>query len=626
VPGGIAFRYGTKLAQGAINATKAGKYFTLNNKTLADSAQKAIALNKKGKWAKFGAGAVTGGVAEGVFVGNVEEFGSIGDLLGGPTDLDNESREGGRDEATREVLNRIKFGTEGALLTGVIGGVGSLIKKVALRGKFLKYSNNAWDRALNKMSSGFRPRGDLPEQFFLTAGEQKGKRAADLNRAVQLSRAVNRDVDRMFPLLKRMFSKSTKAEKNQLLGDLEDVMFSGTPGLDAAGRATMGKLDMDLVKNVHAKMLNKGAKPEHIENIFTNIGMMRKKWENMATLVHGNLSKEAKPIFRNIMSSQFKQWMGRTYEIFENKSAIPFLNYKPTEQMFEKVVNIFMRQNRRAINRAKETGTVAPKPISYEEASTMVNNILKNVKQDTSLLKLASETAGTRALRTPYWDIDANFVKQSVGDDLIKKGIFRKKLEQSVRAGKYAAKETETGIPKATVIGKGSKAFRELFGEVRDVRQKMLHGTERLSMVARKSEFLHQLVADSAQRIKDGGRGYFYGTKLEAERALAGIPIKKYEPGSGPWGETASQNPIINAFGDGAWGDKDLIDALVVTEKRLINDKVISFIYDSVFLYPKATSQFAKTILSPITHARNFFSAATFQTANGIWFLRTLRF
>ena len=135
IPGGIAFRQGTKLATHAIKNAKAGKYFTLNNKALAGQAQKAIALNKKGKVAKFGAGAVTGGVAEGVFVGDVEDFGSIGDLLGGPTDLDNESRAGGRDEATREVLNRIKFGTEGALLTGVIGGVGNLIGRVAKRGK-----------------------------------------------------------------------------------------------------------------------------------------------------------------------------------------------------------------------------------------------------------------------------------------------------------------------------------------------------------------------------------------------------------------------------------------------------------------------------------------------------------
>ena len=135
IPGGLAFRQGTKLANYAIKNAKAGKYFTLNNKTLADSAQKAIPLNKKGKVAKFGAGAVTGGVAEGVFVGDGEDFGSIGDLLGGPTALDRESSTGGRDQATREVLNRIKFGTEGALLTGVIGGVGNQIGRVAKRGK-----------------------------------------------------------------------------------------------------------------------------------------------------------------------------------------------------------------------------------------------------------------------------------------------------------------------------------------------------------------------------------------------------------------------------------------------------------------------------------------------------------
>ena len=78
VPGGLAFRQGTKLANYAIKNANAGKYFTLNNKTLADQAQKAIKLNtnlnRNGKVAKFGAGAVTGGVAEGVFVGDVEEL------------------------------------------------------------------------------------------------------------------------------------------------------------------------------------------------------------------------------------------------------------------------------------------------------------------------------------------------------------------------------------------------------------------------------------------------------------------------------------------------------------------------------------------------------------------------
>ena len=40
--------------------------------------------------------------------------------------------------------------------------------------------------------------------------------------------------------------------------------------------------------------------------------------------------------------------------------------------------------------------------------------------------------------------------------------------------------------------------------------------------------------------------------------------------------------------------------------------------YESFILYPKATSQLAKTVLSPITHVRNFVSAGAFATANGL--------
>ena len=41
-------------------------------------------------------------------------------------------------------------------------------------------------------------------------------------------------------------------------------------------------------------------------------------------------------------------------------------------------------------------------------------------------------------------------------------------------------------------------------------------------------------------------------------------------------------------------------------------------LYSNLILYPKATSQMAKTILSPFTHMRNFLSAGAFATANGI--------
>ena len=627
VPGGLAFRYGTKMANTALRSAKNGKYFTLNNPTLAKAGQKALELNKKGKTLKFMAGATAGGAAEGVFVADAEEFGTLGDLLGGPTAINDEPTGGGRDEATRAILNRIKFGTEGALLTGVIGGTGSLIKKVVTRGKELKYSRGLMDRWINKAASGFRSRGDLPEEAFLTKREQIGKRNADLTRASYLARLVDRDIDRIFPNLKSSLNKTTRAEKFQVYKDLEDVLFSGTSTIDDVGRVSMGEMDGQLVSTISKKLLNNGAKPEHVANIFNNLGQMRGKWNHLATLLRSKLPPEAQATFKNIIRDHFKQWMGRTYEVFENKSAIPFFNYKPTEQAFNRVASIFMRQNRRAISRAEAAkaggkDVAIPDAMTKEQADWLVNDILKTVKQDKSLMRIAQDAETIQATRTPEYLIPSRFVKDSVADDLIRNNIFLKRLEQSASKGRYALPGPE-GLPSKTVIGRGSQAFRELFGEVKDVRQKMLHGTERLSMIARKNEFYDKLLTESDRLAAEGGRAFFYGSRDAAKTGLNNIDVDVINRDvlrNRAWGETPGTNPLLAKYPNGAWMDKDLAESLLATNKRLINDKTVSFIYDSLFLMPKATSQFAKTVLSPITHARNFFSAATFQTANGIWF------
>ena len=569
VPATMAYRYGTKAATKAIMAAKKGNYFTLSNPTLAKGAQEALQLNAKGKTAKFMAGAVSGGIAEGIFVADVGEFGTIGDLLGGPTALDTESTEGGRDQAVREIVNRIKFGTEGALLTGIIGGTGSIIKQLATRGKELKYSNSLWDRALNKVASGARPRGDIPEDAFLTRREQIGKRSADMNRAYELSRAVDRDIDRIFPNIKSTFNKTTKAEKFKLYEDLDGLLFSGRSGIDKAGRVTMGEMDAPMMKNIGDKLMNNGAKAEHVMNIFNNMGMMRSKWGDMATLIRSNLPIEAQPVFKNIMGDQFRGWLSRTYNVFQNKSLIPFLNYRPTAQQVKDVAHIFMRQNRGAIfraERARAAGEMVdiPAPLTWENATTQVDKILKNIKPQDSLVRLMREADKFKAPSAPTFKVPASFVKDSVADSLVKDGEFLKRLEQVATKGRYALPDKE-GIPTATTIGRGSKAFRELFGEVKDVRQKMIHGTQRLSMVARKGEFLQKLVDQSAASITAGGRGFFYGTEAAARTALGEADVSLYkgsvvtDPKTGvrvtkPWGETAMENPIRSAFPEWSLG------------------------------------------------------------------------
>jgi hypothetical protein len=122
IPATAGFRVGSKIAVDAMKAAKTGKYFkpTKEVKKLADD---VLELNTKGKTNRFIGGALGGGVGEAVFVGDVEQLGTFGDLIGGPTEIDRES-----DDPLQDLLNRVKFGTEGALFTGVIAGTGKVIK------------------------------------------------------------------------------------------------------------------------------------------------------------------------------------------------------------------------------------------------------------------------------------------------------------------------------------------------------------------------------------------------------------------------------------------------------------------------------------------------------------------
>ena len=181
----------------------------------------------------------------------------------------------------------------------------------------------------------------------------------------------------------------------------------------------MGEMDAPMMKNIGEKLMNNGAKAEHVANIFANMGRMRNKWGDMATLIKSNLPLEAQPIFKNIMGDQFKGWLSRTYEVFENKSLIPFFNYKPTAQQVKDVANIFMRQNRRAISRAealKASGkeVTIPTPLTYENAKFQVAAILQNIKPQDSLLRLVKDAEAFKAPRAPGFRVPGNFVKESV--------------------------------------------------------------------------------------------------------------------------------------------------------------------------------------------------------------------
>ena len=71
---------------------------------------------------------------------------------------------------------------------------------------------------------------------------------------------------------------------------------------------------------------------------------------------------------------------------------------------------------------------------------------------------------------------------------------------------------------------------------------------------------------------------------------------------------------------DGMYMRAPIHDAVFDTTSNWLNRSGVGTFYKYGVLAPKAISQIAKTILSPLTHARNFISASAFVAANGAAF------
>ena len=96
--------------------------------------------------------------------------------MGGPRKLDRES-----DTPGAELLNRLKFGVEGAAFAGVIGGVGAGIGKLRHQTGTGKAIEGGLNKFFEGISKGLRARGGRnPNQFKLNM-ERKGGVDADLN-------------------------------------------------------------------------------------------------------------------------------------------------------------------------------------------------------------------------------------------------------------------------------------------------------------------------------------------------------------------------------------------------------------------------------------------------------------
>ena len=608
IPGGLAFKSASGLAKTAMLAGKNKKYVKLNNPSLVGAADEALELTAKGKTRQFIAGALGGGAAEGVFVGDAEKVGTFGDLIGGPTAINRSDTD---PSAAREILNRIKFGTEGALFTGILGGAGTVIKKITNRNKGLDVANSELDLWIDNVAAKFRSRSGKTDELFALERESLGLRSQDTNVAQRLSRNLEVNIDKMFPFFRNIGNKQNAKQKSEFLNDLNDALLSGEAKIDdVTGSTTYGAMDEAAVAKVR-KTINEFATSKEMakeldEQLIGSLTTMRDKWAELFDTLGGTLSKEDLAGFKSIFGNKFKNYLGATYDIFQDQSIIPFLRYKPSAQAVENAKNVF-----------KESyATANPgKTLTDLEAEQYVADILK--PQNLQLPKGMRMDKPSQA----YFSIPDFFVNRTVMDEAV--------TSQKGRVG-GARINVEQMLPA------DQKVFNELFGKNTNPMITMMSGMAKLSMITRRNvlykdifkkneEVINNWMAAADKttvpqpmfaRTEDEARLFFGKADYrriqpvdEAQRLAVATKETLTSPGA-----TTPFSGIENTY-YARNGVAEAIEGTSFAQKERGN---IGRLYDSLVLYPKAASQIAKTILSPVTHLRNFVSAGAFAAANGI--------
>ncbi len=586
VPSTVGFKIGSRLAKKALDARKAGTSFRLGSKNAVRQAMRADSLNKNAGAIRFTAG-VAGGAAAETMVADVEEIGTFGDMFdSAPTELDRLNSDG-REDATRKLMNRFKFASEGLLITPFVGAVAKGGKALATRGKDLAYSNSRFDRAVNKIAQAVTPKGKLTDELFGSQKVMERMRSGDIAEANRIVRNLTKSVDRAFPEMQKVLDKLGPKEKRDFYKRLNDLLFEGD--------ISRGLLDPGKVDNAMNEMRALGVTDETSGKIMNNLQEARAEFARLIGLTQGKNKSE----LTDILKDRVSKMAGNTYKIFEDKPIMGIFNrYKPTGDSMANAINFFRAQI--AKKDKNRVGPYDPNGMQYyQEARQIVNNLMDKA------LKVGKSG-----------DLpNLEFVNKTLAD--APGGQFVKDVME------------KTGQP--------PKFIRELFGEVKDPRLSIFNATTKLSALGRQTQFLDEVYETNRKLQANGERGAFWETREAAEAgtnyALQSKDIVKVGDKLRGLGKVAGED-IVNPL-DGLYTTRDIADGLALAnnlqdtwltsfakgrEGASVAEQAASFLYRNLLLIPKGAAQLAKTVLSIPTHIRNFMSAGAFAGANGVLF------
>ena len=569
-----------------VNNIKSGRYVkTTNNVNAARAVKKANDLNRITGKDKFIAIAVGGGIGGGFIVSDVEDIGTFGDwdfLDFLPTGLDREQKDLGAEDAQRQLLNRLKFGTElGFPIIPAVVGTGKIGKLLVQKGKDLAYSDSMLERWVDRfVGKPFRSRSNKTQELFDGIQKLEGKKSA----IKSLAKDAARDFDDRLREISKETSGAALAVKDPdaFSKVVSEFMFKSTDDVVTKNKIIFPGFSKTGVKTFTDSLNKLGVSKKSINKIMSDATSFRETAAGLKDLIAASKNVTVgKDKLNKILNERVKDILSVDYKIIDDNRGL-FNGFRPAAEDIKVVSNILKRY-------ARDNG----KSLDDATANKLVNDITKNAYRDKTTKELLFDIGEQSALA------DSAVQRVNMGK-YITTGKFKPD-------GKGGLIQTESDL----------NAFKKLFGEYRDAQKGIYNVASELAETVARDKFYNQLLADSkriAAALKQGnpdilrgqiGRPIFFRNYNDAVVNLPNQEISKV-PLSLKSGlpETIYKSPL-----DGYFTTVPYAEAIRVGDAVIGSGITRSLAYRMINLIPKGLSQAAKTILGPFTHARNFFSS-----------------
>jgi hypothetical protein len=616
IPGVAGYRIGSQIASRALDAKRTGKYFNLS-----DAGKKVLG------------GALGSAAAEATVTD--DDIGSLGDLIGGPTQFDRTEGLLGRDEASRRLLNRLKIGVESPIIAGGVGLVGSAAKTAIKAGETAFLNASPIVRATNRIIDSLTAKGAFPdEESFRVFRESLGSTRGDISFGAEIASKI----DDFAGLIRKGTEKAgLKLEPEVISESITSLLKSGVRTKEGAT-----ELAPEAIKKFKDFAINQGKlsgqqADELIETVANGRGEIDRLSQRLIDIgANKNITGElVKTIEGNI-----GEYLTRSYKAFEVKGIKGIFkklyDYVPGEEVRKDASNFLISEKSNLIKSFKELPNIQDVTKKTEAGLSAEKELLdfakeRGIKVDKTEIATELEEYLTRGT------VKENGVIQKYLTPLDQEGANKivnqiLRLDEAVPGLKNVPDDEKFSI----ALGKVSQGIltqrknvpaeiRALLGEIKDPAYNISNTISKLANLVHRTKFyndIHDL--GFTGRVADGkttGRFVFtdiddarnYYQSLDPNVQFNAEQFKPFTKLKEKYGKEQIAFKLENMI-----APKSIVDAIEETYTTIGDGPYgLGNLYKNFVLLPKGISQVAKTVYSAFTHARNLISGGAFSAANG---------